>query len=157
MTLHLRIIFLSISCNLLTVAVLCEETACSVMKMYIKYCCQKTDICYTFHVSACISFFFWQILFIYVQVSLRLPLDTHEGSCLFTHYSVFMALQKYEYLMQTLIYWKAIYVRDPINCFCKFNNMLHLAAIFLCVCQQVTSQKFYQPWLFDNSCIFHPL
>lgn len=86
------------------------------MKMYHKYCCQKTDICYTFHVSACISFFLADFVY-FVQVSLKLPLDTHEGSCLFTHYSVFMALQKHEYLMQTLIYWKAIYVLDPIKCF----------------------------------------
>lgn len=44
-------------------AVLCEETACLVMKMYHKYCCQ--EICCMFNDSACISSSFFADFVIY--------------------------------------------------------------------------------------------
>lgn len=73
----------------------------------------------------------------------------------FTHCSVFVVLQKHGYLIQTLIYWKAIFVLEPIiEMF--LANLMTCCKIFVCLITDYDLKILYHPWLFDNSYIHHP-
>lgn len=109
-------------------AVLCEETACLVMKMYNKYCCQ--EMCCMFNDSACISSSFFGDFVIYVQVNLKSFWDTHLGS-----FRLFIALCLwYCRNMDTL--YRLWFIEKPFLCWnqlnvsCKFDNMLQNFCVF---------------------------
>lgn len=84
-------------------------------------------------------------LCIYVQVNLKSLWDTHLGSFHFTHcsQSVFVVLQKHGYLIQTLIYWKAIFVLEPIiEMF--LANLMTCCKIFVCL---ITDYNLKKPFI----------
>lgn len=61
----------------------------------------------------------------------------------FTHCSVYVVLQKHGYLIQTLIYWKAIFVLEPIiEMF--LANLMTCCKIFVCL---ITDYDLKKPFI----------
>lgn len=71
----------------------------------------------------------------------------------FIHCFVYVVLQKHGYLIQTLIYWKAIFVLESIiEMF--LANLMTCCKIFVCLITDYDLKILYHPWLFDNSSSF---